>query len=65
MQKSFCLCFIFFFHLKPTSGTQVLVSSDKNGIESWINLQLAGKISLKLDSNSSLLLKYSCKNCLL
>jgi len=27
--------------------------SDKIGIESQINLQLAGKISLELDSNSS------------
>jgi len=28
------------------------------GIEQWINLQLTGKISLKSDFNSSLLLEY-------
>jgi len=32
--------------------------SDKIGIESQINLKLTGKISLELDSNSSLLLEY-------
>jgi len=31
---------------------------NKLGVEQWINLQLTGKNSLRLDSNSSLLLEY-------
>jgi len=36
--------------------------SDYIGVEQRIKLQLTGKISLKLDSNSSLLLEYGRKN---
>jgi len=53
---SVCVFSFFFLHLKPISGTQVWVLSHKLGIR---NLKLSGKISLKLDSNSSLLLEYN------
>jgi len=37
--------------------------SRKVEVEQCINLQLTGKISLKLDSNSSLLLEYAAVRC--
>jgi len=61
MQKNFHSCFyLFVLHLKPnfSYSSQVLVLSDKIRVESRVNLQLIGKISLKSDSNSSLLSEY-------
>jgi len=52
MHLSFCI-------KSRTLGTQVWVSlGGYFGVEQQINLQLTGKTSLKLDSNSRLLLEY-------
>jgi len=51
----------FFFGLKAELQVFKLEFCQvKYGLEQRINLQLTGKISLKLDSNSSLLLEYGC-----
>jgi len=62
MQKSFVRVCIFLFYPKSQiSGTQIWVLLGYVGVEQQTNLlQLTGKISLKLDSNSSLLLEYGC-----
>jgi len=60
MQKSFvCVCIFLFWTKSRTSATQIWVLVE---VKQQINLQLTGKISLKMDSNSSLLLEYSCKS---
>jgi len=56
------LCFYLFFSLKAKlQELKFEFDQNKMGIEPRINLQLTGKISLKLDSNSSLLLEYGHK----
>jgi len=59
MQNIFFCDYIFLFCTQSQiPGTQVWVFSDQVRVELQINLQLTGKISLKLDTNSSLLLEY-------
>jgi len=54
MQKLFSLClYLSFLHLKPDFRNSSLSSVRLSRVEPRINLQLTGKISLKLDSNSS------------
>jgi len=60
--KNFCLCLYLFYALK--AKLQIVkfeFCQVKLRVELRINLQLTGKMSLKLDSNSSLLLEYGCK----
>jgi len=59
--QNFFFTLSFVLHLKPdfSSGTQVKFCQI-NLIDLRITLQLAVKILLKFDSNSSLLLEYYC-----
>jgi len=57
MQKFFVCIYIIFLHLKPDFK---YLSLNFVRLKLQINLRLTGKISLKLESNSSLFLEYDC-----
>jgi len=59
-RKNFVHIFVFCTYSQPNFRYSSLNFVRLVWVEPQINLQLTGKISLKLDFNSSLLLKYSC-----
>jgi len=57
-KKNFAYLRLSFLHLKPDFRYPSLSFVRSVGVASHISLQLTGRISLKLDSNSCLLLEY-------